>query len=345
MTGVAPRAVPPEERLFSLVLALLATEQGLTKAEILSTVQGYSQRYARHGDNVALERQFERDKDDVRELGIPLETVDDPGDPGNNQTLRYRIPRGEYDLPAEVTFTPQELGLLNLAGRVWREGSLSGESRRALLKLGSLGIEPDEPLLGYAPRARVRDTAFDPLTAALDRGVLVRFDYLKPGDASARTRLVAPYALVQWQGRWLLYGREPDADVSKNFLLSRIVSRVETTTRRFEHPGGDQAALALASLQGIWRDQVAEVRVRPGTDAATRLAKRRGAERVGSGDGAVLRLHYSDLALLADELGGFGPEVEVLAPATLREAVRDRLVRVGSDHGAAAPAGAEGSRG
>jgi proteasome accessory factor B len=76
-----------------------------------------------------------------------------------------------------------------------------------------------------------------------------------------------------------------------------------------------------------------------------RIAKRRGAERVGSGDGAVLRLHYSDLALLADELGGFGPEVEVLAPATLREAVRDRLVRVGSDHGAAAPARAEGSRG
>ena len=70
--------VPVEERLFSLVLALLATDSGLSKTEILSTVQGYRQKYSRSGDNAALERQFERDKDDIRELGVPLETIDDP---------------------------------------------------------------------------------------------------------------------------------------------------------------------------------------------------------------------------------------------------------------------------
>ena len=67
--------VPVEERLFSLVLALLATENGLTKNEILSTVQGYRQSFDRSGDNANLERKFERDKDDIRELGVPLETV------------------------------------------------------------------------------------------------------------------------------------------------------------------------------------------------------------------------------------------------------------------------------
>jgi proteasome accessory factor B len=70
-TARVPR-VPVEERLFSLVLALLATDTGLTKTEILSTVQGYRQRWS-SGDNAALERQFERDKDDIRELGVPLE--------------------------------------------------------------------------------------------------------------------------------------------------------------------------------------------------------------------------------------------------------------------------------
>ncbi|WP_423278710.1 hypothetical protein, partial [Escherichia coli] len=59
-------AVSVEERLFSLVLALLASEQGLGKAEILSTVQGYRQRYVHGGDNASLDRQFERDKDDIR---------------------------------------------------------------------------------------------------------------------------------------------------------------------------------------------------------------------------------------------------------------------------------------
>ena len=63
-----------------------------------------------------------------------------------------------------MTFTPQEIALLNLAALAWREGSLSGESRRALMKLRSLGIDSDEPLLGYAPRLRARDAAFDPLS-------------------------------------------------------------------------------------------------------------------------------------------------------------------------------------
>ncbi|MCU1444053.1 MAG: hypothetical protein JWQ59_2203, partial [Cryobacterium sp.] len=98
-TPQKPTQVTVEERLFSLVLALLATETGLTKADILSTVQGYRHRYRLGGDNASLERQFERDKDDIRELGIPLETIEPPDEPGSNHSLRYRIPKGLYDLP------------------------------------------------------------------------------------------------------------------------------------------------------------------------------------------------------------------------------------------------------
>ena len=57
------------------MLALLATEQGLTKNEVLSSVQGYRQRYRAGGDNANLERQFERDKDDIRDLGVPRGSV------------------------------------------------------------------------------------------------------------------------------------------------------------------------------------------------------------------------------------------------------------------------------
>ena len=135
MPAASVSRIPVEERLFSLVLALLATETGLTKNEVLSTVQGYRQRYSAGGDNANLERQFERDKDDIRDLGVPLETVDSPGKAGNNQNLRYRIPRGSYELPSDITFSAEETTLLNLAAMVWREGSLSGESRRAMIKL------------------------------------------------------------------------------------------------------------------------------------------------------------------------------------------------------------------
>jgi Predicted transcriptional regulator len=319
-------AVPVEERLFSLVLALLATETGLTKNEILSTVQGYHQRYKAGGDNANLERQFERDKDDIRDLGVPLETIDSPGDAGNNQTLRYRIPKGAYELPHDVTFTPEETALLNLAATVWREGSLSGESRRALLKLRSLGVTADEPLLGYAPRIRLRDAAFDPLDAAIRKGVRVRFPYLKPGEERASERDVVPLALVQYQGRWHLSALSPQGD-RRTYLLRRIVGPV-VAGRAADVPPGDHTAEALADLREVWERNVAELRVTPGSDAATRLANR-GAEV----DGERAVLHFVDLNILADELSGFGPEVLVVSPAELRDAVVARLKGVIAAHG------------
>ena len=321
--------IPVEERLFSLVLALLATENGLTKNEILSTVQGYRQDFDHSGENANLERKFERDKDDIRELGVPLETVQAPGDPGNNQNLRYRIPRGTYELPGDVSFSPDETTLLNLAAMVWREGSLSAESRRALLKLRSLGVVADEPVIGYAPRVRVRDAAFEPLSSALEKHQWVRFSYLKPGENDARVRTVMPLSLFQHQGRWHLYAHD-DAEVSKTFLLRRIVSTIQLTGKTFEPPAGNLAELALAELDKVWNDNIAFVEVRPGTDAETRLSKRRGTSVTRTGE---LQLHYSDVNIFADELAGFGPEVLVISPPQLRAAVISRLERTAADNG------------
>lgn len=342
-TSSAASRVPVEERLFSLVLALLATESGLTKNEILSTVQGYRQKFrAGGGDNANLERQFERDKDDIRDLGVPLETIDSPGDAGNNQTLRYRIPRGAYELPADISFSSDETTLLNLAAMVWREGSLSGESRRALLKLRSLGVTADEPMLGYAPRVRLRDAAFEPLSAALDKHLIVRFLYLKPGEDQAREREVIPLALVQYQGRWHLSAEEVATDsgasvegAHKTYLLRRIVGPIDLGKPAPARPG-DHAAVALAGLDEVWKHAVAEVDVVCDSDAATRLSNRRGTERLDPVSGAAearLRLHYVDLNILADELAGFGPEVLVFSPPELRDAVVARLERTVQDHG------------
>lgn len=318
------------------MLALLATENGLTKNEILSTVQGYRQRYSASGDNANLERQFERDKDDIRELGVPLETLESPGQSGNNQNLRYRIPRGAYELPRDIRFSDEETTLLSLASMVWREGSLSAESRRAVLKLKSLGSEAREPVLGYAPRVRVRDVAFEPLSAALERHQVVRFQYLKPGQSQATLRTVEPLALLQFQGRWHLTGRELASGERKTFLLRRIVSAVTTTGEVLPAPDENEVDRGLAELEQVWEARIAEVRVEPDSDADTRLTKLRGAEQTGSG---TLRLHFVDLDILADELAGYGPEVLVASPPELREAVLARLRSTAAAHtGPADPA-------
>lgn len=326
--------VPAEERLFSLVLALLSTESGLTKSEILANVQGYRQRFSTGGDNASLERQFERDKDDVRELGIPLETIETPGAAGNNQTLRYRIPKGEYDLPDDVRFTPDESALLSLAAMAWREGALSADSRRGLLKVRSAGSEDDDGagaigVHAYAPRLRARDVAFEPLRSALDRAAAVRFDYITPGEHDARRREVAPLALVQHGGRWMLAAHEFATGGEKNYLLSRIVGPV-VQYEVGQHPApvgaGEQA---LAELERIWSARTARIRVAPGSDAERRLARRRDTE---TDDAGVLVLHHVDPQILAEELAAFGPEVQVLEPADLRERVTERLRALVADH-------------
>jgi len=325
-----PNPVTVEERLFSLVLALIATEIGLTKADILSTVQGYRQRYTAGGDNASLERQFERDKDDIRELGIPLEMIEPPDDPGSNHHLRYRIPKGLYDLPADVAFSPDELMLLKLAATVWREGSLSAESRRALTKLNSLGVDSSDPVLGYAPRLRAREASFEPLSKAMDRGQIVAFRYLKPGETDPRRRTVAPRAVVLHEGRWHLYATDQDAGAPRTFLLSRIVGAVVTVPgKTFTPDGGGSGQVALRELDAVWNSNEAEIEVEPGSDAAVRLSKRQAA---GGSPAPTVTLHYTDLNILADELAGYGPEVLVRSPSALRQAVRDRLVGVRNAH-------------
>lgn len=326
----SPRRVPVEERLFSLVLALLATEQGLTKAEILSTVTGYAARYEVAADRANLERQFERDKEELRELGVPLETVDAFGADGDTKLQRYRIPPDRYQLPDDIEFSPEEYAMLRLAAQVWREGSLSTDSRRALTKLRSLGVSVDDAVIGFAPSIRTRDAAHEPLTIAIDRAQQVTFPYLKPGVPTAEHRTVSPLALVFHEGRWHLNGHDDGVDARRTFLLRRIVGPVVLTGNPAStRPSADQSSLVLDELAALWRSTVATVRVRPGSEAEVVMRNRPGTVELAEG----LQVHATDLDILADELAAFGADVQVLAPPTLRDAVRSRWERLVQAHG------------
>ena len=324
------RRVPVEERLFSLVLALLATEQGLTKAEILSTVTGYAARYDIAADRANLERQFERDKEELRDLGVPLETIDAPGADGDTKLQRYRIPPSRYQLPDDIVFSPEEYAMLTLAAQVWREGSLSTDSRRALTKLQSLGVRIDDAVIGFAPSIRTRDAAHEPLTVAIDRGHQVTFPYLKPGQAAAAHRTVSPLALVFHEGRWHLHAHDDGVDARRTFLLRRIVGPVVLTgTPATVRPSADESSRVLDELATLWHATVATVRVRPGSEADIVMRNRPGTEESAEG----LLLHATDLDILADEVAAFGADVQVLAPPALRDAVRLRWERVVETHG------------
>ncbi len=312
--------IPAEERLTNLVVALMATEIGLTKQQILDSVSGYRQRADAGTRSDALEKMFERDKEELRSLGVPVETIGDAADPNDLREARYRIPQAEYDLPEDIEFTPAELAVLQLAGSVWSAESSSGDARAGVRKIRALGIDGDEPIIGFAPRITARDAAFGPLQDAIEKSRVVVFDYLKPGEDAPRRRRVRPLALVDYEARWHVYGEDVDADADRTFLLSRVVGAVKVTATPFDPSLREGAGeRALAGLEEVAARNSALLEVTPGTEAALRLGRRARPATQG------ILVPFVDLHILADELTSYGPEVRVVEPDSLRDAVISRL--------------------
>ena len=314
----------------NLVVALMATEQGLTKDTILSSVAGYREQLEAGASKDALEKMFERDKESLRGLGVPIETIGNRADPDDLREARYRVPTAEYALPEDITFSPAEVALLNIAGGVWGSESLSADARSGLRKIRALGIAVDEPIIGYAPRIRVRDASFAALQRAIEQCRVVTFTYLRPGEARPRERRVQPLALVEYEARWHVYGYDLNVDADRTFLLSRIVGEVTLTRKGFPAELREGAGeRALEGLRAVAERQRALLEVHPGTEAALRLDRR--AEQAPQG----IRVPYVDLHVFADELASYGPEVRVVEPADLRAEVIRRLEATLALHGGA----------
>lgn len=327
MSSKSTARIPPEERLVNLVVALMATEQGITKDTILSSVSGYREQSEAGTSKDALEKMFERDKESLRGLGVPIETIGDRADPDDLREARYRVPTAEYELPADIEFTPAELALLNLAGGVWSESSLSADARSGLRKIRALGIPVEDPILGYSPRISLREPSFAPLQRAIEDSRIVSFRYMRPGSAAPRVRRLQPLALVEFEARWHVYGLDLDLDAPRTFLLTRIIDDV-VITRTVGDPALREGAgeRALEGLRDLAARQRALLEIDPGTEAWLRLSRR--AEPAAQG----YWVPYVDLHVFADELASYGPEVRVVEPDEVRSEVISRLRAVRDAH-------------
>jgi proteasome accessory factor B len=309
------------ERLLNLVICLLAARRYLSREEIRRAVPGYS------ATDEAFERAFERDKEQLREMGIPVET-------GSNSVwfedeVGYRIRRDSYALP-EVSFAADELAVLSLAARAWQQATLAGAASSALLKLQAYGVaradlDADLGPAGIEPRVDTNEAAFVPLWRALAERRPVRFPYRRPGDRASASRTVEPWGIVARHGRWYLVGRDRDRADTRVFRVSRITGPIEQAGRPgdFSVPEGVDVRREVADVAARTGPRLARIRVRAG--AAGFL--RRSAEDVApDGQGwDRLTVAFSDPELFADAVTGLGPDAVVLEPDDVRESVRRRL--------------------
>ena len=322
----SPPASAKTERLLNLVIALLSTRMPLSKSRIRAAVPQYQQT----ASTEAFDRMFERDKDELRELGIPLET--EVIDALFDDELGYRIDKREYSLP-EIAFEPDEVAALSLAARAWQRASLAGPAAAAMRKLRSAGVELDDTsLVGIEPVVRTTEEAFEPLRRAVVDRCAVSFGYRKP-EGESTTRRLQPWGLAQWRGRWYVTGHDLDRDGLRVFRLSRIDTAVSRQGRpgAFAVPADHDPSLLIEISQGpIATTATARVRVRDG--AGNTLRRRAGSSDDDGAGWSVLSVDYGDVDRLADELAGFGPDAVALAPPDLRDAVVRRLTGARARH-------------
>lgn len=330
------------ERLVNLVICLLSTRQYLPASRIRQAVPGYGD-----GDDTpnaleAFKRMFERDKAELRDLGVPLET-------GRNSAFDaedgYRIARPAYELP-EITLEPDESAAVGLATRLWQSAGLAEAANGALLKLRAAGIDVDRSAsMALEPRVDAAEPAFPACLAAVTARRPIAFAYRTGGRGAPQPREVEPWGVVSWHGRWYLVGHDRGRDAVRCFRLSRIDSAVNTAGKpgTVTVPTGLDLAAFVADQAPRGR-HVARLRIADGAAAGLRRSGRivgraavdgqsAGGQSAGgqSADGRparggdVIELEYGDLEALADRVAGYGSGVVVLEPPDVRDAVVRRL--------------------
>ncbi|KQX75751.1 MULTISPECIES: YafY family protein [Aeromicrobium] len=305
------------ERLMNLIFALLVSRQYLTKDQIRESIADY-----RESTPQAFDRKFERDKEELRELGITVEMGQN--DKYFNDEPGYRIRRDEAELP-DLELTREEAAVIGLATQVWEHAGLASESTTALVKLKAIGVDVDTSVLRMAePRLSTDEPSFDAMWDAVTRRVPIAFAYARPGR-EPMLRHLQPWGIISWHDRWYVGGFDLDRGESRIFRLSRVIGEVTTegAPGSYEIPEGTVMKDVARELFPPEPEEAAVLRIR--RDRGQSL--RRLAEKVTplGDDLDEVEIRYSSRWELASEVASYGPDVVVVSPPDVRAAVVQRL--------------------
>jgi len=287
------------ERLLSLMNALLGAPRAISADDLRRRVPGYPE------EDASFKRAFERDKDELRDMGVPLlvETVAGSDPP----LLGYRIRTQDYEL-RDPGLEPDELEALNLAAAA--TGFAGGAGQRALFKLG--GAAP-----AAAPQAEL---PVDPDLVAAFTGVaerrVIAFRY------HDTDREVHPYRLEFVRGRWYLNGFDRVRGDDRWFRMGRIQGSIEVAdpAGAFERPAEAVPGLQLDpwALGGQSDPVTAEVWFDPEVAHSVRAEVPPSAIRSDDAQGLVVELTVTNRDGFRSWLLTYLDRAEVLGPEELR---------------------------
>ena len=294
------------ERLINLTLALLSSKRYLTKSEIFNNVAGYS------GSPETMERMFERDKDELRNLGIRIEVR--ALDPLFEDDQGYLIDSDTFQINPN-DFSQEEIFLLTMAANLWHGSALQKDSKAALLKIQSLdGLVATNtvasPVIEDNEDSKKLLLIFD----AVERFITLEFEY------KGTIRQVKPYGIYTRRGFWYLAAQEND--VVKSFKVVRIGQQIRATSKAqaFDKPSEFKLSAFLEDINSPTTSK-AEVRIRK--NQALALRKRHKVEEVDS-EWDKLFIDYIFEEDLIESLLWYGSNLVVISPMSIRDQIINR---------------------
>lgn len=307
------------ERLVNLTIALLATRRYLTKNEIFRSIEGYE------GSDESKERMFERDKDDLRSLGIEIEVGG--FDPIFNDEAGYRIKPESYALDLGE-LSSSDIALLSVAASAWNGQAFNSVAHSALVKLQSIGINSDiDSIPMLAPRMVIANDELVNVVQAISTKSPITFTY-RSQDLQNQKRSIYPYALASREGYWYFAGLDLEKEAIRTFRLDRVEGEINVGKRsaEFEIPEGfdlfSQGEDAIGST-------IATLDVRK--DKALALRKR-ALSICEKGEWDQITLHYVDETSFLDSLLWHLDDVVVIGPTHLRDAIVNILSTIAVNH-------------
>ena len=300
------------ERLINLTLGLLSSKRYLTKNEIFRNVAGYN------GSPETMERMFERDKDELRGLGIEIEVGQI--DPLFEDEQGYLIRSSSIQIQPEE-FSKEELLLMTMAGNLWKESALSGISENALIKMASLdgGIGFNSIALPLIQDEKFNTAIFEKIIEAILQNKYLTFTYKN------KERIVAPYGLKNTKGFWYLIAQEKDQEI-KVFKLIRIQSEIGILNSdiNFTKPKNFEIDSYLESvLNENQREAILRIR-----ENKVNNLRDKGAVTESKDGWDTLQITFDDLVDFAKDILWYGDDIYVVSPADLRDEIVKNLKQV-----------------
>jgi len=272
-----------------------------------------------------MERMFERDKDELRSLGIEIEVSG--LDPLFDDEVGYRIRAENFEMDRNG-YSPNEIAYMSLAAQLWKDASLGDVSQKALRKLSAVSGPADiAEIPAFAPVILTAPMFLREIINGITDRRVVEFNYLD-SEMKTKVRKVHVYSYFSLQGFWYFNGLDVDKSENRTFRCDRVVGDlvISKKVNSYEIPSDYKPDTTFSDIS-VSSQAVLRVRVGRGSQLRVLGSKIETGEEFD-----LVQVPYSSEEEMLSLILWHLDDVCVVSPKTLRGSVIQALTSLVKAH-------------